>query len=182
MTKLRLHILDPQTRVNDTPVLFRLEHGKNVAVYLRLISDKGSRGMQNTRINLPAFARHQPVSAGIGEDAVVSLVPLFQTSPDIGLRGARFEPHVSVWKVVFDLVVLRWKVVCLWLALLPYKLRKFVALVHVVRNRTQVVEELAKQVPSLFALHHNGAEQQITRRLDGILQEKFLALVRLNVA
>ena len=47
-----------------------------------------------------------------------------------------------------------------------------VALVHVMRNRPQVVEELAEQVPALVARHHGGPEQQVAGRVDGVLQQQ----------
>src|SRR5579863_10719527 len=53
---------------------------------------------------------------------------------------------------------------------------------HVVRNRAHVVEELAKQVPSAFALHHIPAEKDIARSLDRIFEEKARTLRRVHVA
>jgi hypothetical protein len=102
------------------------------------------------------------------EDAVVTLVPLLQASPDIRLCGARFKTHVGVGKVVFHLVVLRRKVVCFGFPLLSYEPGELVALMQVVRDRPQVVKELAEQVPSAFALHHICAEQEIAGGFNGI--------------
>jgi hypothetical protein len=61
--------------------------------------------MEDPRIYLPAFAHDQPVGTSMLEDAVVTLVPLFQASTDIRLGRARFEAHVGVGKVVFHLVI-----------------------------------------------------------------------------
>ena len=49
------------------------------------------------------------------------------------------------------------------------------------RDRAEVVEELAEQIPSAFARHRRGAEQEIARFGDGILQQKPIA-VRAHVA
>ena len=62
------------------------------------------------------------------------------------------EAHERVREVVVDLVVLRRKVVGLGLAAAADPLGVLVALVHVMRNRPQVVEELAEQVPAALAL------------------------------
>src|SRR5579859_6445668 len=138
--------------------------------------------MENTRIDLPSFAYDEPVGASMLEDAVVALVPLFQASTDIGLGRTRFEAHVGMGKIVFHLVVLRWKVVCLRLSLLSYEPGEFVGLMQVVRDGAQVVEEFAKQIPPAFAVHHPCTKQQITGGFDGIPQKKFFAVVWLSIA
>src|ERR1700722_8047037 len=106
--------------------------------------------MKNSRIYLPAFAHDEPVGTSMLEDAVIALVPLLQASTDIRLCRARFKAHVGVGKIVFHLVVLRRKVVCFRFPLLPYELCELVALMQMVRDRAQVVEEFAEQVPSAF--------------------------------
>ena len=55
-------------------------------------------------------------------------------------------------KVVFDLVVLRRKVIRLGFALAADQLRLRVGLMHVMRNRPHVVEELAEHVPAALAI------------------------------
>ena len=103
------------------------------------------------------------------------LSPRFQFSrqrADVGLRGARLEAHERVGEVVEGLVVLRREVVGLGLALAAEQLRLLVALVHVMRNRAEVVEELAEQVPALLALHDVLAEQQVAGLVDRVLQQE----------
>ena len=109
-------------------------------------------GVQDAGIDLPAAAWLQQIGACVKQDAVVALVPALKATLDVCLGGARFKPHVGVRKVVVQLVVLRWKVISLRLALVPDELREGVALVHMVRDGTHVVEELAQQVPAAFAL------------------------------
>jgi hypothetical protein len=53
---------------------------------------------------------------------------------------------------------------------------------HVMRNRAEVVEELAEQVPPFLTLHHVGADQQIARFFDGLFQQKSLAVADTNIA
>jgi hypothetical protein len=43
---------------------------------------------------------------------------------------------------------------------------------HVVRNRPEVVEELAEEIPAVLSQHHVGANQQIASFLDGLLQQE----------
>ena len=96
--------------------------------------------------------------------------PVLEAAPDVVLRRAGLETHERVGKVVVELVVLRRKVVGLRLALPSNELRVRVALMHVMRNRTHVVEELTEDVPPSLLLHDLGAEQQVTGNVDGRLQ------------
>ena len=50
------------------------------------------------------------------------------------------------------------------------------------RDRPHVVEELAEQVPALLALHHGRPEQQVARRVDGVLEQEAAAVVEPDVA
>src|SRR5205814_9157241 len=60
----------------------------------------------------------------------------------------------------------------LGLAAASEALRLLLALVHVVRNRPEVVEELAQQVPAALARHRRRTEQQIARLVDRLLQQE----------
>src|SRR5687768_17182494 len=115
--------------------------------------------MQNAGINLPAGPRLQTIRARKEEDAVVSLAPVLETAPYVLFRRARLETHERKRKRVFNLVVLRRKVVRLGLTFLPDELRERIALMHVMRDRSQVVEELAEQIPPALALHRRGSEE-----------------------
>ncbi len=77
-------------------------------------------------------------------------------------------------KVVLDLVVLRREVVRLGLAFAADQLCLRIGLVHVMRNRPHVVEELAEQIPAAVAVHHRRPEQQVARDLDGLFQQEAL--------
>ena len=76
---------------------------------------------------------------------------------------------------------MRRKVVGLWLAAAPDQPGLLLGLVHVMRNRSHVVEELAEDVPAPLALHDGRAEQQIAGRFDGLPQLEAIA-VRPDVA
>ena len=113
------------------------------------------------------------------------LSPLFQFSRQ--RRTSAFvvpgsSPMNVYGKVVLELVVLRRKVIRLGLAAAADSLRVLVALVHVVRNRPHVVEELAEQIPSALALHHVGSDEQIARGLDRLLQQESPAVAEPDVA
>src|ERR1019366_5734630 len=66
------------------------------------------------------------------------------------------------------------------LALLSHAGGELVGLMQVVRNRTEVVEELAEQVPAAVLAHHTGAQEEIAVAFDGVRQKQFLA-VKLDV-
>ena len=83
-----------------------------------------------------------------------------------------FEHHYPgdfIVDVVVGEVVLRREVVGLGLALLSDAGGELVGLVQVVRNRTEVVEELAEQVPAAVLAHDVGAEEEIAVAFDGVL-------------
>ena len=73
--------------------------------------------------------------------------------------GSGLQAHVSVGKVIANLVVLRREIVGFGFALVSDQLGELVALMHVVRNRAHVVEKLAEQIPALFTLHDVRTEQ-----------------------
>jgi len=87
-----------------------------------------------------------------------------------------------VWEVVLNLVVLRREVVGFGLAFLAHQRRELLRLVHVVRNRSHVIEELAQQIPSAFTLHDVGSEQGIASDFHRLLEEELFALIRVDVA
>jgi hypothetical protein len=52
---------------------------------------------------------------------------------------------------------------------------------HVVRNRPEVVEELAEEIPAVLSLHDVGANQQIASFLDGFLQQEPFPVPEMDV-
>ncbi len=113
------------------------------------------------------------------------LSPRFQFSrqrADVRLRRARLQAHEGVGEVVERFVVLRREVVGLGLALAAEQLGLFVALVHVVRDGPEVVEELAEKVPALLAFDDVLAEQQIAGLIDRVLEQEARAVGQPHVA
>src|SRR4029434_10595857 len=78
-------------------------------------------------------------------------------------------------------VVLRGEVVRLRFAPPANSLRILVALMHVVRNRPELVEELAEEIPAVLSPHHVGANQQIASFLDGLLQQEPFRVPEMDV-
>ena len=109
--------------------------------------------MQDAWVYLPPAARLETIGAGVEDDSVVPAIPVLQAAVDIFFCGSGLEAHVGVGEVTAELIVLRRKVISFRLALVSNQFGEFVALVHVMRNRAQVVEELAQQIPALFTLH-----------------------------
>ena len=116
--------------------------------HLRLVGAERPGGVQDAGIDLPAGAGLQPVGPRQEGDAVVALVPVLEAAAHVLLGGARLEAHEGVREVVVGLVVLRREVVRLGLAAAADQLGLRIALVHVMRDRAHVVEELAEQVPA----------------------------------
>ena len=98
--------------------------------------------MQHARWNQPASARLESVGFRQIQQPIFALVPAVKTVNDILLGGAWFQPHECIWKIVPDRVHLGWEVVALGLSFLADFCRLFRVLVHVMRDRAHVVEEL----------------------------------------
>src|SRR5204863_1597031 len=95
------------------------------------------------RMDRPAGSRPGAERPRQTQDAVIASAPVLQASPHLGLGGSRLETHEGEREGIEDLVVLRREVVRLRLAAAADQRRLFLTLVHVVRNRAEVVEELA---------------------------------------
>src|SRR2546421_11230908 len=109
--------------------------------------------MENPGIDLPPGAGLQPERAREIQNPVIAAAPLFETGAHVRFRRAGLETHERVRKIVERLVVLRRKVIRLRLAAAADAPGLLLALVHVVRNRAEVVEEFAEDVPPAFASH-----------------------------
>ncbi len=153
----------------------RLIHGEDIGIDLRLVGNERAGGVQNSRIDLPASAGLELIGAGEIEDAVVAFIPLFETTAEVSLRCPGVQTHEGVGEVVLFEVVLRREVVGFGLAVLAYKRGLLVALVQVVRNGAEVIEELAKQIPAAILLHHGRAQEAISGGFDGLFEQGFFA-------
>ena len=127
--------------------------------------------MQNARIDLPPGSRLQLVGSRVIQNAVVALIPALQAAPQSSLRRARLQPHERVREIVVLEVVLRREIVRFRLALLPHARGEFIVLVQVMRDRPQVVEELAQQVPAAISLHTSGAKKLVAHGLDRLFEQ-----------
>ncbi len=78
--------------------------------------------------------------------------------------------------MVVAVVVLRREVVAFWLPLLAGQRRVLEALVHVMWDRTEVIEELAVHRPALVFVPHRLADQPRAVFCDGFAQQKVLVL------
>src|ERR1035441_7482628 len=99
--------------------------------------------MQNARRHQPSGARLQPVRLREIQNVVIAAVPAREASTYIRFGRSRLKSEVSVRKVARGGVQLRRKVVALGLALAPHEFRLRLALMEMVGNRAEIVEELA---------------------------------------
>ena len=137
-----------------------LIHAEDVGAPLRLVGAERAGRVEDAGTDEPAGAGLQAIGLREVEDAVVALVPILEALADLRLGGAGFEAHEGVGEIVADVVVLRREVVRLGLALLADQLRLCRALVHVVRNRPHVVEELRVDRPLLVFLPDRLADER----------------------
>src|SRR5262249_54260994 len=116
------------------------------------------------------------------QNPIVAFVPVFEAANDVIFCRPRLETKKRVRKIVLNDVVLRWEVVRFRLALLSDFPGKLLALMHVVRDRSKVVKKLAEDIPSSISRQPITAEQRITGNVDGVLQQKLLPVVEMNIA
>ena len=137
--------------------------------------------MKNAGIHLPAGAGLQSVRARVIQNAVVTSVPVFQTANDIVFGCSRLESKKRVGKVVLNDVVLGRKIIGFRLSFLPDLFSKLLALMHVMRNGSEVIEKLAEDIPSPLTRHHIGTEQVVPCDFHRILQQELLAVTGMYV-
>src|SRR5215471_13591467 len=107
--------------------------------------------MKDSSVHLPSRSRLKPIRTRVIQNAVIAFVPILQASHDVILRRSRLQSKKRVREIVLHDVVLRREVIRLRLAALADFLSEFIALVHVMRDRTKVVEKLAQDIPSAFS-------------------------------
>ena len=132
--------------------------------------------MQHSGRHHPAGARLEAVGLREIEDAVVALVPVLQAAADIGLGRARLQPEERVVEMVLRGVQLRREVVALRLALLAGQRGMLALLVHVVRDRAHVVEELRVDGPAAILVEHRLADEPGAGLGHGVAEQESLAL------
>src|ERR1039458_8049256 len=93
-------------------------------------------------------------------------------------KAARLQSHERIREIIVLEIVLRREIVGFRLALLPDLLGMLGQLVHVVRNRSQVIEELAEHVPAAVASHHVCTQNLFPQARDGFPQQHALAVDR----
>ena len=133
--------------------------------------------MEHVGRNQPPGARLEPVGLGQVEDAVVALVPPLQAAAELFLLRPRLEPEESVREVVARPVELGREVVALGLPFPAELGGLLLVLVHVVRDRAQVVEELAVDGPLLVGVPEPGPDHLGSVEADGVAEGEFLAAV-----
>ena len=131
--------------------------------------------MQHAGGNEPAGARFQAVGFREIEDAVIAVVPAVEAIDDVLLGGAGFQTHERVREVVADLVHLRREVVRLGLAFLSDEGRLLGVLMHVMRDRAHVVEELRVDGPLAVLVPDGIADDLALEFVDCISQQELLA-------
>src|SRR5262249_29624079 len=124
----------------------------------------------------------EPIGLAEVEDAVVAFVPALQAATDVGLGRAGLQAEKRVGEVVAGGVELRWKIIRFRFTLLTYQPGLFVALVHVVRDRAQVVEKLTVNGPALILVPDRRTYQARAVQADGVLEGEGLLAVINDVA
>ncbi len=102
--------------------------------------------------NQPAGAGLEAIGLGMIQDAVVALVPALEAAVDVGLGRPRLQAEEGVREVVAGPVELGREVVALGLPFAAELGGLFLVLVHVVRDRPEVVEKLAVDRPALVGI------------------------------
>ena len=166
------HILDEQGPGYFASFNEVLIHTKHVRTPLWLIGAERTGGMQDARVDQPTGTGLELIGLGKLEDLVVTLVPVGDALTHLCLGRARLKTHESVGEIIPDVIVLRGEVIRFRFTFEPEQLRLFGVLVHVVRDRTHVVEKLGVDGPLLIFLPDGGANKFGAEFGDGLLQRE----------
>ena len=128
--------------------------------------------MERARGNPPPRAGFQAVRFGIVEDAVVPLVPAFETAADVFAGGSGLKAVKRMRKIVAKGVQLRREIVAFRFPLPPDQGGLFEALVQVVRDGPHVVEELAVDRPAPVLVPDCITDDRPAERRHGVAQRK----------
>jgi len=175
---VRRHVLDQQRPGHDAAFDQRLVHAEHVAAPLRLVGTQRAGCVQHARRHRPPRAPLQPIGFGEIQNSVVALVPVLQALADLGFGCARFQAEERVREGVVAVVVLRGEVVGFRFPLLSRQLGVLEPLVHVVRDRPHVVEELGVHGPALVLVPQRLAHHANAGLGHGVPEQKLLALER----
>src|SRR4029077_1126211 len=104
------------------------------------------------------------------QDAVVAFFPALQTAADVRFCGPRLQAEEREGEVVAGGVQLRWKIIRFRFTLLANEGCLLIALVHVMGDRPQVVEELAVDRPGLELVPDRGANEARAFQPYGVLE------------
>ncbi|GBD35695.1 hypothetical protein HRbin36_00809 [bacterium HR36] len=115
--------------------------------------------MQNAGGHEPAGARLQAIGFAVIQDAVIAFVPALETSAYVFLSSARFQPEKCIGKIIADTVELRGEIIGFGFTLLADERRLLVILMHVMRDRAEVIEEFAINRPAMILLPHRFADK-----------------------
>src|SRR5439155_24121780 len=110
----------------------------------------------------PTGTGMEPIGLTAIQDTVVALIPALESIADICPGRAGLKTEKCVRKIVTKVIELGWEVVRLRLALLAHQRGLGVVLVHVVRDRAQIIEELAVHRPAAEAVPQGTADQPWT--------------------
>src|SRR5262249_16964658 len=94
------------------------------------------------------------------KNSVVPFVPIFQTSPYLRLGRAGLEPKEGIGKIVSDIIVLWWKIITFRFSFLSYQFRLLLVLVHVMGDRTHVIEKLGIDRPPAVLVPDSFSDQR----------------------
>lgn len=128
--------------------------------------------MEYARGDEPPGAGLEAVGAGEVKDSVVTLVPVLDAATYLLPRCSGFEAHEGVREVVPYVVVLGREVIGFWLAFLTHQFGLLCILVHVVGDRTHVVEELRINRPLAVFAPNRGADEVCTALRHRLLERE----------
>ena len=170
------NVLHEQFPGDATAFDHRLVHAEDVRTPLRLVGNERAGGVQHARGDQPAGAGLEAVRLGEVKDAVVPFIPALQALAEVFLRGARFQTHEGIRKVVAGPVELGREIIALGLPLAAELRGLLGVLVHVVGDRAEVVEELGVDRPFLVLRPEGVADQLRAVRVDGVLEGELVAV------
>jgi len=149
----RGHILDEQASVDGRQVHQGLKHGKDVTVGLWLVGEQAARRMEHSGRDIPTRPRLKGVGFGKIQNLVVPAVPGAQALPHLISRCSGLQTEKGVGESSRVVVQLGGEVVRLRLGLLAHPIGVHSHLMHVQRERSEIVKEFGIHGPAAVGIH-----------------------------
>ncbi len=144
---------------HDRFVHKRLIHRKNIGSFLRFVRAHAPGRMQQSRRNVPSRAGLQAIRCRVVGNFVVAFCKVDEALTYLFLRSAGGDPKKRIREIAAMVVYLRREIVRFRFSILSYHASILIVGMHMMRQRTHVVEKLGIHRPAFVLLPDALANQ-----------------------